>query len=73
MGQGVRSGELPVSSERFNHTRWSLAAAVREGDAAGRDPLAELSGSYWFPVYACVRGHGYPPDAAWRLTRGFFD
>jgi RNA polymerase sigma-70 factor (ECF subfamily) len=73
MGQGVRSGELPVSSELFNHTRWSLVAAVREGDAAGRDPLAELSGSYWFPVYACVRRHGYPPDAAWRLTRGFFD
>jgi RNA polymerase sigma-70 factor (ECF subfamily) len=73
MGQGARSGEMPVSSELFNHTRWSLVAAVREGAAAGADPLAELSRSYWFPVYACIRRHGHPPEVAWRLSRGFFD
>ena len=73
MGQGARSGEMPVSSELFNHTRWSLVAAVREGAAGGADPLAELSRSYFFPVYACIRRHGHPPEAAWRLTLAFFD
>lgn len=74
MGQIARSGEMPVSSELFNHTRWSLVAAVREGASGGDvDPLAELSRSYWFPVYACIRHHDHAPARAWQLTRAFFD
>lgn len=62
-----------ASSERFNHTRWSLVAAVRDGGIAGeRNPLDELSQSYWFPVYACIRRSGHAPDAAFRLAGRFF-
>lgn len=62
-----------VSTEAFNHTRWSLVAAVRDGaEDSTRNPLEELSRSYRFPVYACIRRHGYPPVAAWRMTARFF-
>lgn len=62
-----------VSAERFNHTRWSLVAAVRDGNGAGeRNPLEELSQSYWFPVYACVRRSGHSPEAAFHLSGCFF-
>lgn len=74
MGQHARSGETPISREFFSHTRWSLVAAVRNGIPGGEsDPLAELSRSYWFPVYACIRRHGHPPDAAWQLSSAYFE
>lgn len=61
------------SAEMFNHTRWSLVAAVRDGaHGSDRNPLEELSGSYWFPVYACIRRHGHAPAAAHRLAGRFF-
>lgn len=62
-----------VSAEMFNHTRWSLVAAVRDGaQRAGVNPLEELSRNYWFPVYACIRHQGHPPAQAWRLVGRFF-
>jgi RNA polymerase sigma-70 factor (ECF subfamily) len=65
--------EAEASADIFNHTRWSLVAAVRDG-APGSDgnPLEELTEGYWFPVYACVRHHGHPPATAFRLARRFF-
>lgn len=65
--------DAEISADLFNHTRWSLVAAVRAGAAGGdRNPLEELSESYWFPVYACIRHHGQPPAAAFRLASRFF-
>lgn len=62
-----------ISAEMFNHTRWSLVAAVRDGaHGSGRNPLEELSESYWFPVYACIRHHGHPPAVAFGLASRFF-
>lgn len=62
-----------ASAEIYNHTRWSLVAALRDGrQDHGRNPLDELSRSYWFPVYACIRQHGHAPAASWRIAGGFF-
>jgi RNA polymerase sigma-70 factor (ECF subfamily) len=66
-------GDAAISADMFNHTRWSLVAAVRDGGpGSGRSPLEELSESYWFPVYACIRHHGHPPAAAYHLAGCFF-
>lgn len=62
-----------ASAEIYNHTRWSLVAALRDGTHDnGCNPLEELSRSYWFPVYACIRQHGHAPPAAWRIAGSFF-
>lgn len=73
MPKPSEQGEAANSAEVFNHTRWSLVAAVREGHLGGDgNPLGELSRSYWFPVYACIRRHGHAPAAAHRLAARFF-
>lgn len=73
MPEPSKSGEAANSAEMFNHTRWSLVAAVRDGaHGSGRNPLEELSGSYWFPVYACIRRHGHTPSTAHQLASRFF-
>lgn len=69
--QSIRESQRP-SGERFGHTRWSLVAAVRDGAAGDRNPLEELSQSYWFPVYACIRRSGYAPEPAFQLAGRFF-
>lgn len=65
------SDERPYAPA-FAQTRWSLVAAVRSGKQTPAGPLAQLSESYWFPVYAHVRWQGWAPGAAYRLTEHFF-
>ena len=73
MPEPSERGDAANSAEMFNHTRWSLVAAVRESAPDGnRNPLEELSASYWFPVYACIRRHGHAPALAHRLASRFF-
>ncbi len=73
MPEPSERGDAANSAEMFNHTRWSLVAAVRDGTpGGGRNPLDELSSSYWFPVYACIRRHGHAPVVAHRLAGRFF-
>ena len=55
----------------FRTTRWSVVAGS-EGAAAARDALTELSLRNWYPVYAFVRRSGHEPEAAQRMTTGFF-
>jgi RNA polymerase sigma-70 factor (ECF subfamily) len=40
--------------------------------AGGRESLARLCQSYWFPLYAYVRRRGYSPEDAQDLTQAFF-
>jgi RNA polymerase sigma-70 factor (ECF subfamily) len=73
MPEPSNRGDAAISAEMFNHTRWSLVAAVRDGaHGSGRDPLEELSAGYWFPVYACIRQHGHAPAQAFGLASRFF-
>lgn len=60
----------------FHTTHWSLVLAARPEDAGGqtvaRRALAELCGTYWYPLYAFVRLRGYGPEPAQDLTQAFF-
>lgn len=54
-------------------THWSvvLTAGQKDGPLA-QEALAGLCQSYWYPLYAYVRGRGYSVHDAQDLTQGFF-
>ena len=60
---------------QFNTTHWSLVCAADLDNASqthAREALAELSRTYWFPLYTFVRNRGYSASDAQDLTQGFF-
>ena len=65
--------ETQSGGEQFLTTRWSI---VR--NAAGLDPeraraaLSTLCQSYWYPLYAFVRGKGVCAQDAEDVVQGFF-
>lgn len=63
----------PPGGSLFVTTRWSVVLAARDpgGPEAGR-ALETLCGTYWYPLYALVRGSGYSPHDAQDLTQSFF-
>jgi RNA polymerase sigma-70 factor (ECF subfamily) len=67
-----RTGPAPLPPDAFAETRWSLVAAVQDGGRSGRESLAELCQSYWYPVFAYVRRCGHAPEIAYELTQSFF-
>lgn len=58
----------------FPTTRWTLLSADEESSqsSATTRALAELSGRYWYPLYAYLRKRGHPDPDAQDLTQGFF-
>ena len=59
-------------SARFATTQWSQVLAARDGsDTRARDALASLCETYWYPLFAYVRGKGHEPEAAADLIQGF--
>lgn len=57
----------------FVTTRWSLvlsAGCAEEGQ--GQAALTNLCQTYWYPLYAYVRGRGYVREDAQDLTQAFF-
>ena len=62
-----------MSHANFATTRWSLVvAAAKSPSPQTRAALAELCGSYWYPVYAFVRRRGKQAEDARDLTQEFF-
>jgi RNA polymerase sigma factor (sigma-70 family) len=60
-------------SGAFPGTHWSaVVAAGREGSPNAEAALAELCGTYWYPLYAFARRKGHQPADAQDLTQGFF-
>jgi RNA polymerase sigma factor (sigma-70 family) len=58
----------------FATTHWSLVLAASEGrhtDGA-REALTTLCETYWYPLYAFLRGRGHGPADAEDLTQAFF-
>jgi RNA polymerase sigma-70 factor (ECF subfamily) len=49
-----------------------ILAASDAGHAGFDEALAELCGTYWYPLYAYARRLGYSPDAACDCTQGYF-
>jgi RNA polymerase sigma-70 factor (ECF subfamily) len=63
----------PPPPTRFPTTQWSrVARAGRPSTPEARAALAELCGSYWYPIYALVRRKGYGADEALDLTQDYF-
>jgi RNA polymerase sigma-70 factor (ECF subfamily) len=57
----------------FATTHWTLVLAARHRDAPeAQAALTALCQSYWFPLYAFIRRHGYNADEAQDLTQEFF-
>jgi RNA polymerase sigma-70 factor (ECF subfamily) len=59
---------------KFATTRWSVViAAAADTSSSGADAaLATLCETYWFPLYAYLRGHGHDAEDAQDLTQAFF-
>jgi len=68
--------ERPVNSRGqglFATTHWSVVlAATQRNTPQSAAALEELCRTYWYPLYAYVRRHGYSPEDAQDLTQGFF-
>ena len=57
----------------FNTTHWSVVLAAGDlGTPNARAALTRLCQTYWYPLYCCVRRHGYSPEDAQDLTQDFF-
>jgi RNA polymerase sigma factor (sigma-70 family) len=57
----------------FHTTHWSVVLAVGGSDPSrAHASLAALCQTYWYPLYCCVRRHGYSPEDAQDLTQSFF-
>lgn len=73
MARSPPSDSQPYGNSRFATTEWSLVQAASEPRSSeGREALARLCESYWYPLYAFVRRRGYGPAEAKDLTQGFF-
>jgi RNA polymerase sigma-70 factor (ECF subfamily) len=68
-----KPSECPPASRKFATTHWSLVvAAGRNSSPQSKEALASLCGTYWYPLYACVRSQGFAPHDAQDLTQDFF-
>ena len=57
----------------FDTTHWSVVLAAGDlGATDARAALTRLCQTYWYPLYCCVRRHGYSPEDAQDLTQDFF-
>lgn len=64
---------MAASDGFFATTRWTMvAAAANSNSPQAAVALEELCGTYWFPLYAYVRRHGFGKEDAEDLTQAFF-
>ncbi len=57
----------------FNATHWSVVLRAGHSGEPGADTALEwLCRTYWYPVYAWIRGRGHGAEDAQDLTQGFF-
>jgi len=57
----------------FATTHWTVVLSAGHTETTrGRDALAALCETYWYPLYAFVRRQGHSPHDAEDLTQGFF-
>jgi RNA polymerase sigma-70 factor (ECF subfamily) len=65
--------DVPATAIGFHTTHWTMVLAARQQDGeAGRQALASLCSTYWYPLYAFIRRQGSSPHEAEDLTQGFF-
>ena len=57
----------------FATTHWSVVLAAGQDESPqAAEALEKLCRTYWYPLYAYVRRHGYGPEDAQDLTQEFF-
>ena len=57
----------------FPTTEWTQLEGLRRRQVEQQQAvIVTLLRRYWKPVYAWLRGQGYPPDVAEEYTQGFF-
>jgi RNA polymerase sigma-70 factor (ECF subfamily) len=63
----------PAGAEQFATTHWSMVLAARDRALPqAATALADLCGTYWYPLYAFVRRRGHTVEEAQDLTQEFF-
>jgi len=67
------SGANSLPRAAFVPTRWSLVLRAGRSDTTrAKEALATLCETYWYPLYAYVRGRGHQREDAQDLTQEFF-
>jgi RNA polymerase sigma-70 factor (ECF subfamily) len=62
-----------ASAPLFVTTRWTVVLAAKDKESPdSAQALETLCRTYWYPLYALVRGYGYSPPDAQDLTQSFF-
>lgn len=62
----------PNHIDLFSTTRWTMVVRAGGSGQTAADALEDLCRTYWFPLYAYVRGRGFEREDAQDLTQGFF-
>lgn len=69
----MTTSEAAKPRNYFATTHWSVVLNAGQSETTrGRDALAVLCETYWYPLYAYVRRQGHLPHDAEDLTQEFF-
>lgn len=67
------TNSTPPGAGRFATTHWSVVLAAGHSSSPHHEPaLSTLCQTYWFPLYAYLRRHGYDAHQAADYTQAFF-
>lgn len=73
MSTSERHDAVNAPQPLFLTTRWSIVLAAKDKESPNSaEALETLCRTYWFPLYAFVRGSGHSPHDAQDLTQAFF-
>jgi DNA-directed RNA polymerase specialized sigma24 family protein len=72
MPSGATDTPIPHAGQ-FATTHWSVVLSAGRGeDTRSQEALTKLCRTYWYPLYAFIRRHGFGPEDAQDLTQAFF-
>lgn len=73
MSTSESPGRNAAPQALFLTTRWSVVLAAKDkASPNSAEALETLCRTYWYPLYAFVRGSGHSPHDAQDLTQAFF-
>ena len=73
MSHKTRQSSGPRGRSRFATTHWSVVLAAGSPESSRyQQALETLCQTYWFPLYAYLRRHGYDTHQAEEYTQAFF-
>ncbi|MHC4912076.1 MAG: RNA polymerase sigma factor [Planctomycetota bacterium] len=73
MSDKHKNRSIPSGQGRFATTHWSVVqAAGLPNSSRYKSSLETLCKTYWYPLYAYLRRHGYNADQASDYTQAFF-